>query len=254
MDQRGERAQVEQVAILTTFVTPMTASQLVDLLVAPGRRTVVHHNLHSLALLTADRYLADCFSHADFAFIDGMPIVWYLRSRGMSVDVRHRTTVLDWLPIFLNRAADSGLRVCHLGGTATTAAISRSVLMTRHPGLLLETYPGFYNEAEESALVEQINDAAPDVLLVGMGMPRQEQWVARHRDRLDVPVVCTVGGAFSYFSDEQALPPRWLGPWGLEGAFRLLSDPRRLAHRYLMEPWVLVRPLMNDWLGRRTTG
>lgn len=99
---------------------------------------------------------------------------------------------------------------------------------------------------ENERVLARINAWHPDILLVGMGMGRQERWVLENRDRLDVPVVAVCGACIEYFAGSVKTAPRWLGPLGLEWAFRLLSDPRRFAWRYLVEPWLaiafLVRP------------
>jgi N-acetylglucosaminyldiphosphoundecaprenol N-acetyl-beta-D-mannosaminyltransferase len=240
--------------LLSAQVTPLTGDELASALTDADRRlTVGHLNVHGLALAEHDPEVAAFLAQADLVFVDGMPIVWYLRSRGEPVHAAHRTTVLDWLPRMLDQAVLKGRRVYHVGGTDTTATVARQELLRRHPGLQLMTHHGYLGLETEAEVLDEINRYAPHVLLVGMGMPQQERWVNRHRDSLDVPAVCTVGGALSYLAGEQATPPRWLGPAGLEGVFRLARHPRRLGHRYLVEPWSLVRPLAADWRAHRHT-
>ncbi|MDP3379476.1 MAG: WecB/TagA/CpsF family glycosyltransferase, partial [Brevundimonas sp.] len=84
------------------------------------------------------------------------------------------------------------------------------------------------------------------VLLVGMGMPRQEIWIADHLDALPDCVVLNVGAAFDYEAGVQKAAPRWMGKAGLEWLYRLAVDPRRLFHRYCVEPWHLIGPIMDD--------
>ncbi|WP_366908942.1 WecB/TagA/CpsF family glycosyltransferase [Nesterenkonia sp.] len=93
-------------------------------------------------------------------------------------------------------------------------------------------------------IAAQISAFAPDVLLIGMGMPLQERVAAQLAQLTDVPVIAAVGGAIDQISGAQPLAPRWLGRLGLEWLFRLLSDPRRLAHRYLVEPVLLRKTLV----------
>ena len=92
-----------------------------------------------------------------------------------------------------------------------------------------------------------INDFGPDLLLVGMGMPRQEKWLLDHRKALRAGVKMNVGALFDYLSGNVPMPPRWLGPLGLEWAYRLLTTPRRVVRRYLIEPWGLL-PIVFHWL------
>ena len=107
----------------------------------------------------------------------------------------------------------------------------------RHPGIkIVGGYsPQFrsLSSEEEDALVEQINDAQPDVLWVGIGVPKQEKWMARMRDRLEVPVMCGVGAAFDFHAGRISMAPAWMQDRGLEWTYRIAQEPRRLLPRYL---------------------
>ena len=87
--------------------------------------------------------------------------------------------------------------------------------------------------AEEDELARQINDASPDVLWVGIGVPKQEKWMARMRDRLEVPVMCAVGAAFDFHAGRISQAPPWMQDRGLEWTYRIAQEPRRLLPRYL---------------------
>jgi N-acetylglucosaminyldiphosphoundecaprenol N-acetyl-beta-D-mannosaminyltransferase len=106
-----------------------------------------------------------------------------------------------------------------------------------HPGIqIVGGYsPPFrdLSEEEEDALAEQINSARPDVLWVGIGVPKQEKWMARMRDRLDVPVMCGVGAAFDFHAGRISQAPRWMQERGLEWTYRIVQEPRRLLPRYV---------------------
>jgi N-acetylglucosaminyldiphosphoundecaprenol N-acetyl-beta-D-mannosaminyltransferase len=88
-------------------------------------------------------------------------------------------------------------------------------------------------EEEEEALADQINSSRPDVLWVGIGVPKQEKWMARMRDRLEVPVMCGVGAAFDFHAGRISQAPRWMQERGLEWTYRIVQEPRRLLPRYL---------------------
>jgi len=94
----------------------------------------------------------------------------------------------------------------------------------------------------------------PDLLMVGMGMPRQEAWVAAHVDALEVPAVLTCGACMDYVAGVVATPPRWAGRVGLEWGFRLIAEPRRLGYRYLVEPWSVARLFASEWWTRNRRG
>jgi N-acetylglucosaminyldiphosphoundecaprenol N-acetyl-beta-D-mannosaminyltransferase len=86
---------------------------------------------------------------------------------------------------------------------------------------------------EEEQLIDQINSARPDVLWVGIGVPKQEKWMARMRHRLDVPVICAVGAAFDFHAGRISQAPSWMQQRGLEWIYRIAQEPRRLLPRYL---------------------
>jgi N-acetylglucosaminyldiphosphoundecaprenol N-acetyl-beta-D-mannosaminyltransferase len=107
----------------------------------------------------------------------------------------------------------------------------------RHPGLkIVGGYsPPFRSlrEEEEEAIVQQINEAQPDVLWVGIGVPKQERWMLRMRPRLEVPVMCGVGAAFDFHAGRISQAPAWMQERGLEWTYRIAQEPRRLLPRYL---------------------
>ena len=119
-------------------------------------------------------------------------------------------------------------------------------LTRRWPGLQVDTHDGYFDLDDDrrcSEVVDRINAARPDILFVGMGMPKQEVFVNRYGSRLAVPVIGLGGAAFAYLAGEQAAPPRWMGRHGLEWLYRLCADPRRLAGRYVVEPLLLAAVL-----------
>jgi N-acetylglucosaminyldiphosphoundecaprenol N-acetyl-beta-D-mannosaminyltransferase len=223
------------------------------------RIIIGNHNLHSLALLHRTPEMRRFYERADHIHVDGMPLIWWGRAMGHAVGAQNRITYIDWLPALLDEACRSGWRLFYLGSRPEVVEVGANALRHRHPGLKLETHHGYFEAApgspESHAVVNRINEAAPDLLMVGMGMPRQETWILQNADRLRVPVILPAGAALDYVAGAIPTPPRWLGRIGLEWAYRLFSEPRRLAHRYLVEPWQLVpyagRDLRDRLRGRR---
>ena len=116
-------------------------------------------------------------------------------------------------------------------------------LKQRYPGLnVVGVHHGYFDRSENEAVVQKINAAAPDILLVGLGMPLQEYWLMENRHRLDASVALTGGAAFDYVSGRLRRGPRLLVSSGFEWLARLLIDPRRLWRRYLVgNPLFLLR-------------
>lgn len=215
-----------------------------------GRRLVANHNAHSLYLMRREPKLNDFFRRADLIEVDSTPIIVFTRLLGLSSRIFHRCTYLDWRPHFWSVANRSGWRVFYLGGAPGVPDKAQRRLAARYPGAVIDVRHGYFDAAEGSAeneaVLRQIAAFRPDILFVGMGMPRQELWILRNFERLPPCVLFSVGAAFDYEAGVQRPAPRWVGRAGLEWAFRLATSPRRLARRYCIEPWHLIGPAMQD--------
>ena len=222
-----------------------------------GTRCIIgYHNLHSIFLYHRDKQMRGFYRLCRVIHIDGMPLIFWARALGLKAERRHRITYMDWIFSFMEQAAQNGWRVFYLGAMPGVAARGADVLRLRSPGLHLETAHGHFNchpgHPENEAVIRQIKAARPHILLVGMGMPRQEHWIIANHSLLDVPVILTCGGCINYLAGVVPLPPRWLGQVGLEWLFRLLTEPRRLWKRCLWEPWYMVPLFLSDL--RKTYG
>jgi N-acetylglucosaminyldiphosphoundecaprenol N-acetyl-beta-D-mannosaminyltransferase len=244
-----------EIQVLGVTVHPVAGADLARLLssaVRDRRRAVVgNHNLHSVYLSYRQPEFRRFYERADIVFVDGMPLVALARLKGLPLRRGHRCTPLDWIDDLLAAASAGRWRVFLLGARPRVADRAVEQFSVRFPGVTFATRHGYFDVTAESAdtdaVVEQINRFAPDVLLVGMGMPRQELWLADQADRLNATVAIAVGGLFDYFAGESRTPPRWMGRIGLEWLFRLADDPRRLAYRYLVEPFLLLGLLIREW-------
>jgi N-acetylglucosaminyldiphosphoundecaprenol N-acetyl-beta-D-mannosaminyltransferase len=216
---------------------------------------IAHHNLHSTYFYHHDAGVRDFYSRSSWTHIDGMSLVFFGRLLGLPLYRTHRQTHLDWIRPLLAEAARRGWRVFYLGSRPGVAAHGAELLRREFPTLALETAHGYFDAQREStenqAVIEAINRFRPDLLLVGMGMPRQERWILDNRDALDAGVIFNVGGLMDYIAGATATPPRWMGRLGFEWLFRLLSDPARLWRRYLVEPWFIMRIFVIELLRKK---
>ncbi len=221
--------------------------------IAADRQVVIaNHNLHSLYLQRRSPGLREFFRQADYIHADGMWIVHLGRLFGQPLGPQNRLTSLDWLDPLLTTAQRSGWRVFFLGGTASVAARFERHVRAAYPELASGHHHGYFDirprSAENLQVLDEIKAFAPHILMVCMGMPRQEAWIHANRDQVAVNVMFPLGGIMDYLVGETATPPRWTGPLGVEWAYRLLHDPRRLAGRYVWEPlrlapWVIAAAL-----------
>lgn len=217
---------------------------------ASGRaQLLLNHNLHSIALHHGDPTMRSCYARADLIVADGRPLVRWARFLGRPLSDQHKLSWLDHLDDLLGLAVREGWTVAHLGGRPGIGETAAERLRNRHPGLRIFTHHGYFTcpGPEADAVMEWIRQARPQLLFIGMGMPRQEQWLAAERHRLPPCVAITSGATFDFRAGAIPTPPRWLSPLGLEWLFRLLSEPRRLGHRYLIEPLALLPWMLKDW-------
>jgi N-acetylglucosaminyldiphosphoundecaprenol N-acetyl-beta-D-mannosaminyltransferase len=229
-----------------------------DAVAAGGRRVVANHNLHSIYLYHRDRRMRDFYALADHVFIDGMPLVLLGRRVGLPLERAHRITSIDWLRPLLRLAATERWRVFFVGSRPGVGEAAAERLRREIPGLELQVAHGYFDAAPESddnaTLLARIATYRPRILLVGMGMPRQEHWIADVFDRLDANVILNLGAVMDFVAGVVPVPPRWLGPLGAEWLFRLASEPRRLWRRYLVEPWALLPLVAREVTTRRAPG
>lgn len=251
---RLKRRPEERVRLLGQIMDMVKAEEVMHFVanhVAQGKRAIVaNHNAHSLYLLRDDAELQAFYDKADLVEIDSRPLLMWARLTGRNSRSFHRCTYLDWREDFWEIAATFGWRVFYLGGAPGVAVKAAAKLRETRPGLKLSVLDGYFDmtpgSSDAKAVVEAINAYAPDVLMVGMGMPRQELWIHRNYEALTPCVVLPVGAAFDYEAGVQRAAPRWMGDLGVEWLFRLAVDPKRLFHRYCVEPWHLLGLLVQD--------
>lgn len=183
-----------------------------------------------------DPSFRDVMNGCDLVTPDGMPLVWALSL--LEIDGATRVCGPDLMPRLLARAAERGISVGFYGGDQATLDALTRVAAERWPGLGVSyAYsPPFrpLTPEEDAEVVEAILDAGVDLLFVGLGCPKQERWMAEHRDRLPL-VSIGVGAAFDFLAGSKRQAPRFLQRIGLEWVFRLVSEPRRLWRRYLRQ-------------------
>jgi N-acetylglucosaminyldiphosphoundecaprenol N-acetyl-beta-D-mannosaminyltransferase len=251
---RHNRRPEERVRVLggaMDLVRPEEVFHFVAGKVAARQSAIVaNHNLHSLYLIRQDAKIAEFYRKSDLIEVDSVPLIFWARIVGRASRRFHRCTYLDWRDAFWRRAIAENWKVFFVGGAPGVGDKAAARIQSDWPGAQIQTHHGYFDVASDSAgnqaVVEAINAYRPDVLLVGMGMPRQEIWVLENQAKLGPCVAFTVGGAFDYEAGVQRPSPRWMGQVGMEWLFRLMVDPRRLFTRYCVEPWHLMGPALHD--------
>ena len=218
------------------------------------RCIIASHNLHSVYLYHHDPAVRAFYSKAAYAYIDGMPLVFLGRLLGLKLSRSNRLTPLDWVRPLCAEAVHRGWQIFYLGSKPEVAARGAQRLREEFPGLRIEAAHGYFDDRPDSgenrAVVETINRCRPHLLMVGMGMPRQETWILHNFENVDARAVFNVGALMDYVAGEIPTPPRWAGQIGLEWLFRLWSQPRHLWRRCLVEPWFVLRLFLSDYARR----
>ncbi len=196
-------------------------------------------NVDHLMKLQEDPVFRNAYGLAAIVTADGMPLVWAARFLGRGR--LERVTGADLAAHLVELAAEEGRRLFLLGGVEGVAAAVRDGLVERDPRVadIVDCYSppfGFERDgAELDRIDERIRRHAPEILLIGLGAPKQEKWYAERGRRLGVPVVLACGGALDFLAGRIPRAPEWMRRAGLEWLFRLGQEPRRLWRRYLLE-------------------
>jgi N-acetylglucosaminyldiphosphoundecaprenol N-acetyl-beta-D-mannosaminyltransferase len=157
----------------------------------------------------------------------------------------------------MRTASDRNWRVFYLGSRPDVVSNALNILRGDFPGIEIAGMSGFFNVQRDSpdnqAVLQTIASHRPHILLVGMGMPRQEYWIYENFTSIRANVILPAGAAIEYVAGTIPTPPRWAGRLGLEWIWRLVSEPRRLAGRYLIEPWTIFYILLVELFSGKIT-
>lgn len=253
-DFRRSRRSDERITLLgepVDLVRPEEVLHLVAARAGERRKTIIaNHNLNSLYLIRRDAEMRRFYDRAELIELDSRPLIAFAKLLGLNSRPFHRCTYLDWREHFWSLADRHGWRVLYVGGEASVVQRAAERLRARYPGAVIAVRDGYFDatpgSSGNSAVLTEAAAFDPHILFVGMGMPRQEIWISQNYDRLPDSVIFSVGAAFDYEAGAQQAAPRWMGRAGLEWLFRLAHDPRRLWRRYLVEPWRLAGPALQD--------
>ena len=211
--------------------------------------------VHSVMVAQEDPLMRAALTDAVITVPDGMPIVWAANMLGEHLP--NRVYGPELMRRYCHRSAERGHRVWLYGGRDQGALVQLALnLRTRHPGIrIVGGYsPPFrpLSAEEDEEIVRQVNDAEPDVLWVGIGVPKQEKWMVRVRERLEVPMMCAVGAAFDFHAGRVSQAPRWMQERGLEWTYRIAQEPRRLLPRYLYTNPHFMLAFAREYMRART--
>ena len=245
--------KTEWYEILGVQVNLLNTNQLNSLIKEAVRKNlkwiVANHNLNSLYIFHHDYMMRDFYNIANYVHIDGMALIFLGKLKKFPFKKEHRVTYADWVWILMEQAAKEGWRILYLGSKPGVADKGAEIFRSKYPDLEIVTEPGYFCVKEQNHLIiDKIKAYKPNILMVGMGMPRQEKWILDNIDDIEVNIILPCGACIDYIAQEIPTPPRWMGQLGLEWLYRLITDPKRLWRRYLVEPWFIAKLLFEEFI------
>lgn len=243
------KSRESSVAILGVAIDNLTMAEVLTIveeqIAEGGFHQIATANVDFLVNAVKDDELHETLNRCDVVLADGMPLVW--ASRFLGTKLKERVAGADLVPNLARLSARCGYRIFMLGANEESSAGAARWMQNNYPGVCLSGRysPAFrpLEEMDHEGILNRIEAAKPDILLVAFGNPKQEKWIAMHRNRLKVPVCIGVGGSFEFLSGKIRRAPVWMQSNGLEWVYRTIQEPTRLAKRYLNNGAGLLRYL-----------
>lgn len=247
------------VSIFGLRLTQVTLPQAADLIVAAAKQRrrgfVVTPNVNMLTLLPFEHDLAELCNRALFQLVDGWPIVWASR-RLHQQGLPERVAGSDVFPMICEKADKQGLTLALMGAAPGVADEAARRLMATYPNLkIVGTYcPPMETQFSEKSNAEMVafcNRTRPDILLIGMGIPKQERWISANIDTLDIGVALCFGGVIDFAAGKIMRSPPWVVKIGMEWFWRLLMSPKQYWRRTLLRFPLFFPMFFKEWIGHR---
>jgi N-acetylglucosaminyldiphosphoundecaprenol N-acetyl-beta-D-mannosaminyltransferase len=219
-------------------------------------RYVVTPNVDHAVMLQSHWGLQDAYRHAELVLADGHPLIW--ASRFLQRQLPERVAGSDLVPALFDAVPDGmSLRVFLLGaapGVAQRAAERIESQWTRVHVVGVDSPPqGFeYDPDEGRRICQKIAAVRPDIVILGLGAPKQECWIAEHRRMVDAKVAICAGATIDFLAGEKKRAPRWMQRSGLEWLHRMACEPRRLVRRYAKDAWIFPQLLWRQYRMQRS--
>jgi len=197
---------------------------------------------------------AEAYQRCSLSLVDGVPVLLAVRFMGNPIKAKVSGSDLLW-PLLL-RAQQEKLSVYFLGGAEGSAALAVERLTRELPALQVVGADAPWIDLKapgdsQLATVEKICEKSPDILIVGLGAPKQELWISRYQHLLGHTVCLGLGASIDFLAGRVRRAPRFMSDYGFEWLFRLALEPRRLAHRYLLRDPLFVKIVLQQALSKR---
>lgn len=243
----------DEAALLGLRIDNVTMRQALDWIMRKLDGTA----FHQISFLNADcvnqAYLdsdyREILRRSSRVLADGVGLRWGCRLLGQ--EIRENVNGTDIFPLLCERLRGTGKRLFLLGAAPGVAQDVREWIETNYPGVIVcGVRHGFFTADEEPEVLQIIAESQADLLLVAMGVPRQEKWIARAAAASGVKLAMGVGGLFDFYSGRIPRAPLWLRELSLEWTYRLYQEPRRMWRRYLIGNFVFLWRVFKERMNR----
>ena len=244
----------ERIQVMNATYTNMSCQELLDAAAsrvkARDPATIIFLNVDVVMKLEKDAYLARIVEEAEYVLADGMPLIWI--SKLLRRRLKERVSGSDFVPLLCERAAKENISLFLVGGAEGVAAAAVKQLEQRYPGIRVvgtDSPPmGFEKDPEEiERLNGHIREAAPDIVIVCLGCPKQEKYLYENRDKLGAALYVCAGATIDFLAGNVKRAPLWMRKYGLEWFYRFLQEPKRLFKRYFVDDVQAIGLVIRYW-------
>lgn len=205
---------------------------------------VVTPNVDHIVKLEDDIEFREVYKDADLILTDGMPLIWI--SKLLKKPIKEKVSGSDLFPKICEMASRKGYGIFLLGAADGVAAKAADNLTDKYEGLnIVGTYSPSYgfekNQEEINEIIDIINNCKPDILAVGLGAPKQEKFICKYKNKLNVPISLAIGASIDFEAKNIKRAPRWMQNFGLEWFYRFLNEPKRMFKRYFIDDMKILK-------------
>lgn len=231
-----------RIKFMNTEIDNLTMKETLDeidkLILKNDKSYVVTPNVDHIVQLETDVELKNIYRDASLILADGKPLLWI--SKWYKTPIKEKISGSDLFPLLCEMAAKKGYSMFFLGAAEGVAAKAAENLKKKYNGLkIVGTYSPPYgfekDEIELEKIIDMVKEANPDILILGLGSPKQEKFIYKYRNRLNIPISLGLGASFDFEAGNIKRAPKWMSNHGLEWLFRITQDPKRMTKRYLVD-------------------
>lgn len=223
-----------------------TLDEIDHLVIKNEKSYIVTPNVDHIVKLEKDKELKKVYENAALVLADGKPLIWI--SKLYKKPIKEKISGSDLFPLMCEMAANKKYSMFFLGAAEGVANKAAYNLKQKYNNLnVVGTYSPPYgfekSDKEIEKIIGMINDAKPDILIVGLGCPKQEKFIYKYKEQLNVPVSLGLGASLDFEAGNIKRAPKWMANHGLEWFYRMIQDPKRLIKRYLLDDVKIIKLL-----------